>query len=156
MRPYGRFGFQWIRRSSFARRRKLRSGRAPVSLWKPKHCAKEKCCMKDNGDLAEKWLKMAEEDLAGAGFHCQQAAEKSLKAWLIAHDVETPKTHKLEELIELCLKKEPRFGEVAAEAKALTPYAVKGRYDADFWPSMDQAHTALEQARPIYQFVRDH
>jgi len=125
--------------------------------------------MKDNGDLAEKWLKMAEEDLAGAElwinaastlagacFHCQQAAEKSLKAWLIAHDVETPKTHKLEELIELCLKKEPRFGEVAAEAKALTPYAIKGRYDADFWPSMDQAHTALEQAHRIYQFVRDH
>jgi HEPN domain-containing protein len=123
----------------------------------------------NNGDLAEKWLKMAEEEfvaaealidtgvaLAVACFHCQQAAEKSIKAWLIAHDVEPAKTHKLEKLIELCLKKEARFGEVSSEAGALTPYAVERRYDADFWPSIDQARSALEQARRIYDFVKSH
>ena len=125
--------------------------------------------MKNNGDLALKWLKMADDEVvaaealinagvasAGACFHCQQAAEKSIKAWLIAHNVEPPKTHKLEQLIEVCLQKQLRFSELSSEAKALTPYAVKARYDADFWPSIDQARTALEQARRVYQFVKDH
>jgi HEPN domain-containing protein len=123
----------------------------------------------NNGDLAEKWLKMAAEDLAGAElwinagstlagacFHCQQAAEKSLKAWLIAHDVEAPKTHNLKELIARCVEKEARFAELSAEAEALTPYAVELRYDADFWPTVDQVRGALEQARHIYQFVKEH
>ena len=125
--------------------------------------------MSDNGDLAQKWLKMADEEfaivealieagvgLAGVCFHAQQGAEKSIKAWLIAHDVDPEKTHKLEELLALCVQIEPRFSELLADAKALTPYAVERRYDADFWPSMDQARTALEQARRIYDFVKQH
>lgn len=55
--------------------------------------------MKDNSDVANDWLRKAESDFAGAQlcldrnvaldnacFHCQQAAERSLKAWLIAHE----------------------------------------------------------------------
>src|SRR5207253_276975 len=61
-------------------------------------------------------------------FHCQRAAEKSLKAWLVAHDIQPPKTHWLDELIELCLQREPGFAQFMAAAKALTPYAVKLRY----------------------------
>jgi HEPN domain-containing protein len=113
--------------------------------------------MKSNGDLAQKWLKLAEaefvaaerlmeigEALQGACFHSQQAAEKSLKAWLIAHDIDPPKTHELKELIALCAPIESGFNGFLGEADALTWYAVKGRYDADFWPSLDQTRTALE------------
>ncbi len=125
--------------------------------------------MKNNGDLGQDWLKKAESDFAAAevcidankaldtaSFHCQQAAERSLKAWLIGHDIEAPKTHELEELIKLCTPIEPRFSDLLADARALTPYAVKLRYDAGFWPSIDQARTALEQAGRIYDFVRSH
>jgi HEPN domain-containing protein len=125
--------------------------------------------MKNNGDLAQKWLKMAEEEfataealiqgavgLAAACFHCQQAAEKALKAWLMAHDIKPDKTHKLEELVTACSQIESPFSQLFADAKPLTKHAVEHRYDADFWPSMDQARTALEQARRIYGFVRDH
>src|SRR5207247_5228499 len=61
--------------------------------------SKAKFFMKNNGDLGQEWLKKAESDFAtvelcidnaigldAACFHSQQAAEKSLKAWLIAHD----------------------------------------------------------------------
>jgi HEPN domain-containing protein len=125
--------------------------------------------MKSNSDLAQEWLKKAESDFANAElcisnsialdtacFHCQQAAEKSLKACLNAHDTPFPKEHKLEKLIELCRSIESRFRDVLAEAKALTPYAVERRYEPTFWPSVDEARTALEEARRIYQFVRDH
>lgn len=125
--------------------------------------------MKGNGDIAQRWLKRAESDFAAAellvnnvtaleamGFHCQQAAEKSLKGLLIVHDIQPPKTHWFDELIDLCAQKEPGFKQFIAEAKALTPFAVKLRYDTQFWPSVDEGRTALEQARRIYDFVKSH
>jgi HEPN domain-containing protein len=65
--------------------------------------------------LAGEWLAKAETDLLvcerllaqGAefsevvAFHAQQAAEKSLKALLVARQVEFPKTHDIERLLEL-------------------------------------------------------
>jgi HEPN domain-containing protein len=64
---------------------------------------------------AQEWLALAEADLhfarlgqkdVGAlenliAFHAQQATEKALKAVLLQHEVEFPKTHDLEELFEL-------------------------------------------------------
>ena len=62
----------------------------------------------------EDWLRYAKADLALAQvplpagglyellcFHAQQAAEKSLKAVLIHHSIELPRTHNLERLIDL-------------------------------------------------------
>ena len=125
--------------------------------------------MKNNGDLAQLWLKKAESDFANAElcisnttaldtacFHCQQAAEKSLKAWLIAHDIPFEKIHELKDLIALCTPLEAGFNQLLTDADALTPYAVKERYAADFWPGIDQARTALEQARGICDFVKSH
>jgi HEPN domain-containing protein len=125
--------------------------------------------MKNNGDLAQKWLKMAEEEfaiaesliqepigLAGACFHCQQAAEKTLKAWLMAHDVRPEKTHELEELVAACSQIDSPFSQLLADAESLTEYAVERRYDADFWPPVDEARIALERARRIYGFVKEH
>lgn len=125
--------------------------------------------MNGNREAAEGWLRKAESDLANADlclnnntaldaacFHCQQAAEKGLKAWLMARDQPFPFRHNLEELIGLCAAHEPRFSELLADAAALTPYATRLRYDADFWPTVEQARTALQQARRIYGFVREH
>jgi HEPN domain-containing protein len=125
--------------------------------------------MKSNGDLGQQWLKKAESDFANAElcisnitaldtacFHCQQAAEKSLKAWLIAHDIPVEKIHELKDLIALCKPIESRFDELLMDANALTPYAVKERYAADFWPTLDEVRTALDRARRIYDFVKSH
>jgi len=124
--------------------------------------------MNGNREAAEGWLRKAESDLANADlclnnntaldaacFHCQQAAEKALKAWLVAHDQPFPFRHDLEELIDLCAHQEPRFKEFLDEAAALTPFATGLRYDADFWPTADKTQTALQQARRIYDFVRE-
>lgn len=62
------------------------------------------------------WLKKAADDLRGADldlaatppfledalFHCQQAAEKSMKGFLAAHDRIFRKTHDLDELAMAC------------------------------------------------------
>lgn len=65
--------------------------------------------------MHKEWLEFAAMDLDSAQFllgmrpvpveiicyHCEQAAEKLLKAVLVAADVEPPKTH---DLIQLCKK----------------------------------------------------
>jgi HEPN domain-containing protein len=125
--------------------------------------------MKGNSDVAQRWLKRAQSDfdaaevladnstaLEGACFHCQQAAEKALKGWLIQHDVEPPKTHYVEELIDLCAKTETGFSQFRGDAKTLTSYAVKLRYDWQFSPSIDEARAALGKARAIFDFVKSH
>ena len=56
---------------------------------------------KAEDDLRVARLLIAEENrLYGAGaYHCQQAAEKALKAWLAARNIVFPKTHDLETLL---------------------------------------------------------
>jgi len=72
-------------------------------------------------ELAKVWLAKAHSDLATAklliqgseryldtgSYHCQQAAEKALKAWLTAAEVVFVKTHSLEILLNLCLPSAP-------------------------------------------------
>jgi len=66
-------------------------------------------------DLIIKWVNIADRDLIAAEqglkvypilseivcFHCQQAAEKYLKAYLVKHQVEFQKTHSIMSLINL-------------------------------------------------------
>jgi HEPN domain-containing protein len=65
--------------------------------------------------MVQEWVEKAEEDLAVAeylvssdrpffgavGFHAQQAVEKCVKAFLVHHQVEFPKTHDLDKLFDL-------------------------------------------------------
>ena len=86
------------------------------------------------------WLRIAESDLAVARaplpsgalyeqlcFHAQQAAEKSLKAVLIFRDVDFPRTHSIEHLVEL-LPPDVSRPAFLREAANLTDYAVTLRY----------------------------
>ena len=70
------------------------------------------------------------EDLC---FHAQQAAEKALKAVLVAHSVVFPRTHNLRTLIDL-LPAEVAVSVQVQEAITLTDYAVSARYPGDLEP----------------------
>ncbi len=124
--------------------------------------------MKSKDDLVRGRLRKAESDLASASlclsagkaldaacFHAQQAAEKCIKAYLTAHEIEFPFIHNLEKLIELCVRVEPSFRTIKTLAQELTPYAVQLRYDEEFWPSSQTAQQALDAATTIRDFVRD-
>jgi HEPN domain-containing protein len=62
------------------------------------------------------------------GFHCQQAAEKYLKALLTRRQVEFPRTHDIRTLLELV--GDPLANSLNA-AKWLTPFGVGIRYPGD-------------------------
>ena len=90
------------------------------------------------------WLRYARSDLElarvvrpdevlfeGLCFHAQQAAEKALKAVLIAKGVPPPKTHNIRTLLDL-LPQEVIAPQGIEDAASLTDYAVTSRYPGDF------------------------
>lgn len=87
-------------------------------------------------------------------FHCQQAVEKILKAWLHWHDIPTPRTHNLSEILALCRRTDDDFARLQA-VEALTPYAVELRYAEAFYvPSLEEARSALALAESAHAFVQ--
>ena len=87
---------------------------------------------KADGDLraAEK-LAESPEFFSEVAFHCQQAAEKYLKAWLTAEQHEPPRTHDLEKLVYLVADFMAIVPDDERLATFLTPYAVLSRYPND-------------------------
>ena len=65
------------------------------------------------------------------GFHVQQAAEKSFKAWLALLDERFPLTHNLSSLMELL--QETVDATAFTPLRAYTPFAVQFRYQAVEW-----------------------
>src|SRR5208283_4068544 len=86
-------------------------------------------------------------------FHAQQAAEKYLKAFLTHHEAPFPYTHNLSKLVELCAQIDPDFRSLLPQVAPLTPYAVRPRYDASFWPTQEEAEQARSVAHAVFEFV---
>lgn len=118
--------------------------------------------------LVHQWIKIAERDMITAQreleiepnvtdiicFHCQQAVEKYLKAFLTKHQIEFPKTHSIMMLINLCSRVDISFKEKLSNADMLTDYAVEIRYPDEWYePSIEEAKKAYELAKAIKDFV---
>ena len=117
-----------------------------------------KWLIKSQHDLgsARRLMEGEETYLDTAVYHCQQAVEKALKAFLTYHDIEFEKTHDLTELLELCVTIEPAFESWRWVAEELTPYAVQFRYPTDVLePERSDAEAALEHARSFTDFILD-
>jgi HEPN domain-containing protein len=94
-----------------------------------------------NLEWAQKWLTFANHDADAACqalmfypapleivcFHCQQAAEKALKAILAYHDREIPHIYDLNRLLTLTQELEPILPNLTLHARWLTKYATVNR-----------------------------
>ena len=63
-----------------------------------------------------------------AVYHCQQSAEKAVKAFLVHHGKAYEKTHDIEVLVDLASEIKADFDKLTDAADALTPYATRFRY----------------------------
>ena len=91
-----------------------------------------------------------------AVYHCQQSAEKAVKAFLVHHNKPYEKTHDIEVLADLAGEVDSAFSQLADAADALTPYATRFRYpNATFAvePQPAEYREAWQQAKTIYDFV---
>ena len=119
-------------------------------------------------EYIENWLKKAENDLKivkhelelsedetvkdGACFHCQQAVEKYLKAYLIFHKVDFPRTHNIEYLLEQAAKIDADFDEI--DVDELSDFGVDIRYPDSFYiPQMDEVNFYYDLALRIKNLV---
>ena len=97
-------------------------------------------------NFVQQWLKKADLDLQAArllcagelddyfvsGFHAQQAVEKYIKAFLVRHQIEFPKTHDIRRLRQLVARQNATLAERLESADVLTPYGVDMRYPEEF------------------------
>ncbi len=104
--------------------------------------------------LAEHLLSDAAQFTNAIAFHCQQAAEKYLKAFLTWHTTEFPKTHDLDQLLDLVRSVDASLAEGLRGAIVLTPYGVELRYPGDR-PDVtpDEARQAVSLARQVRDVV---
>ena len=122
----------------------------------------------DKAAVVRSWLSKAASDLRGAHidleadppliedalFHCQQAAEKSLKAFLTAHDTPFKKTHDLDELGRACLELDAGLGDSMRSVATLTVFAWEFRYPGDTQvPSMHEVREYLAIANRLYTAI---
>ena len=114
----------------------------------------------------QQWLLKSQRDLEAARvlfehglfdvvvYHCQQSAEKALKAYLVYQEVILQKTHNLVVLLESCLTFDMNFEILRDSAEILTPYATEFRYPGDtIEPERFEAEEALAIASLVLDFV---
>ena len=118
--------------------------------------------------LTEEWITKAEGDFRTASremharrelnydavcFHCQQCAEKYLKALLQEQGHHIPKTHDLNQLLEYCLPYDGTLEPHRDLLKDLTRFAVEFRYPGES-ATKEDARTALQHAKILRAFLR--
>ena len=84
-------------------------------------------------------------------FHCQQSVEKSLKAFLMFHEVRFPKIHDLVKLVGLCAGIKSEFKKF--DFSDFSEYGVEIRYE-DQAISMEETEKAFETAGVVLDYVR--
>jgi HEPN domain-containing protein len=117
--------------------------------------------------MTREWVRKAEEDYVVARrssrgktplhdvvcFHCQQCAEKYLKALLVELGLPVPKTHDLDDLLSLLLPHHRTLRPVRRGLGFLTPFAVNARYPGKK-ASKRKAEAALRRADRVRTAAR--
>jgi len=118
--------------------------------------------------LARSWLLKARHDLASAHvlaastpplldtaiYHCQQAAEKAVKGYLVFSEQEAERVHDIEVLIRSAMSCDQRFAAWVDVGIELTPYARLYRYPGPATePTQEQVDRAISAAEGLYKFV---
>lgn len=90
-------------------------------------------------------------------FHCHQAVEKYLKAYIIKNELLFKKIHDLIVLLSICSSKDSRFNSLEEYCQYLTPFYFETRYADDVFFSATKANAkkSLVYAKLVQDFVRE-
>ena len=121
-------------------------------------------------DLADSWLRLADEDLytaekllsppnpicTTAVYHCQQAAEKAAKALLALYGEDIPLKHDIGHILENLEKHNAAVNQFQVAAERLTIFATEYRYPKpNAIPlTQDAVDIAVRDASSIVQYAR--
>ena len=119
--------------------------------------------------LTDEWVAKAESDFQiavalsrlrkqpqydGICYHCQQSAEKYLKAYLVSKGDTPRRIHDLVELLKDCAIHDSSLTSLDTEARILSPYSVEFRYPGDF-ATESESEEALKVLRIMRRFIRN-
>ena len=119
-------------------------------------------------DIVRLWMKKAANDLKSAKklasgsdkvldtaiYHCQQAAEKAIKGYLVFVDIEVTKTHDLAFLVNKASSSDNSFVLLKDLAELLTPYATEYRYpDEELEPTQEEFEETYRSAKKFIEFI---
>jgi HEPN domain-containing protein len=119
-------------------------------------------------ELTSEWVEKADNDFHSADilltagefpipdsacFHCQQCAEKYLKAFLQEHMVRFERTHSLTLLLDLCTSLDKEFEKLKKDLEQLENYSVAVRYPG-VKISVKIAEEAFITTKRVRQYVR--
>lgn len=103
---------------------------------------------------AQRLLEIEPMILDNACFHCQQAIEKYLKAFLVFHGRDIERTHNIIFLLSECADFDPVFA--AIDPMNINAYAVQGRYpDSSLLPTAEEAKSYYQLAIQIKELVTE-
>ena len=89
-----------------------------------------------------------------SAFHAQQCIEKYLKAWLQEANIPFPRTHDLQELLNLIVPVLPAWDVWREDFSKLSEHAVDPRYPGKFATADETAH-AMRICDEVRQSVRE-
>jgi HEPN domain-containing protein len=123
----------------------------------------------DQNDYLKNWIFRANEDIAVIEnlfksepelfaspicYHAQQAVEKFLKAYLVFHNIDFPRTHDLDFLLLECKKIDPLVFDI--ELDSLTDFGVSIRYPDDFYlPDKEETKSYRDISLKVKKIVED-
>ncbi len=120
-------------------------------------------------EYARRWFDKAKSDLLNADnnlvadkvpydtvcFHCQQAAEKLLKGFLVAHGCEYPITHNLFVILDKVVEYDALAESLREALALLNPYAVEIRYPGDeLTLKIDDASEARQAVQEVIEWMK--
>ena len=121
-------------------------------------------------NIVNEWVRLSDMDMATARhmydtynptpleiicFHSQQAAEKILKCYLVSREIETPKTHDMRILCDMCNEIDDNINDIYEVAVLLTRYSVIPRYPAEINLIKQDAENAMEHAKKVIEFIKN-
>ena len=121
-------------------------------------------------DVIKDWIKKGDEDFEFAAqnlkggkpfyaqicFHFHEAAEKYLKAFIVAHELEFRRIHDLPVLLGICSAKDATLEELRDACEYLNAFYVETRYPVH-WPtkfSRKETRKSLKAADQIRAVIR--
>lgn len=121
----------------------------------------------DKISIVKEWLDFANRDISSARYllgmnpvpleiicyHCEQAAEKALKGYLIHQDFEPLRTHDLRLLCKMCADIDKTFDTISQSCVKLTPYGVQPRYPFEIEILDSDMQKAVVDADYVMNFV---
>ncbi|MCL2220952.1 MAG: HEPN domain-containing protein [Oscillospiraceae bacterium] len=88
-------------------------------------------------------------------YHCQQSAEKMLKAYWIYKNINPPRTHDLELLRAECENHDDSFAKLHDMCKRLNGYSTQPRYPSGIDLLESDMLLAIKDSEKIAEFVKE-